>query len=557
LIQLGRIEITSGATIRDARRKLMLVSESLTGDAINATRIAAATSEACRLIRREAGKGVVALGVRDSSGEPVLVLAFEAPRFVRASELLNAFFDRVELRPTQNGLHVIQAVQRLRGASIPTADEITNLRSIIERKGRDALMEELQARNRELQQSLEDLKRTTSVKERMEGELNIGREIQMSMLPLEFPAFPDRSDFTVFAALHPAREVGGDFYDFFLIDEDRLCLCVGDVSGKGVPAALFMAVTKTLIKSRAANDLSPASILSHVNTELSHKNDSSMFVTVFLGILDLRGGEFVYTNAGHNPPYSKKPEGDILRLDARHGPVLGAVEGLAYTEDTTSLAAGDLLFLYTDGVTEAMNEEKHLFSDQKLEDWLASTSPTSVEDVVQAGVDVVWDFQGSAEQADDVTVLAVQFFGSEGSSGAPVLEVELVNRIEEIDRLSEAFKAFASQHNISDAVGRKMKVVFDELLNNVISHAFDDDDEHIIEVSVRFTDDRIFVTLTDDGKPFNPFTEESPDTGLSVTERPIGGLGIHLVRSMVAEGRYERHGARNVVHLEMQHEVGS
>jgi sigma-B regulation protein RsbU (phosphoserine phosphatase) len=552
LIQLGRIEVASGSSIRDARRKLMLVSEWLTGDAITATRLAAATSEACRLICREAGKGVVALGVRDSSGEPALVLAFEAPRFVKASDLLDSFFDSVEQRPTQNGLHVIQAVQRLRGASIPTADEIANLRSIVERKGRDALMEELQARNRELQQSLEDLKRTTSVKERMEGELNIGREIQMSMLPLEFPAFPDRSDFTVFAALHPAREVGGDFYDFFLIDEDRFCLCVGDVSGKGVPAALFMAVTKTLIKSRAANDLSPASILSHVNTELSHKNDSSMFVTVFLGILDLRGGEFVYTNAGHNPPYLKKLPGAILRLDARHGPVLGAVEGLAYTEDTISLAAGDLLFLYTDGVTEAMNEEQRLFSDQRLEDWLVSSSATSVEEAVQAGVDVVWDFQGSAEQADDVTVLAVQFFGSEGSSSAPVLEVELVNRIEEIDRLNEAFKAFASQHDISDAVGRKMNVVFDELLNNVISHAFDDDDEHIIEVSVRFTDDRIFVTLTDDGKPFNPFTEELPDTGLSVTERPMGGLGIHLVRSMVDVGRYERHGERNVVHIEMQ-----
>ncbi len=485
------------------------------------------------------------------------MLGFETPRFVQTSEVLNGFFDSVELRPAQNGLHVTQAVKRLRGASIPTADEITDLRSIMERKGRDALMEELQMRNQELQQSLEDLKRTTSVKDRMQGELNVGREIQMSMLPLEFPAFPDRSDFTVFAALHPAREVGGDFYDFFLIDEERFCLCVGDVSGKGVPAALFMAVTKTLIKSRAANDLSPASILSHVNTELSHKNDSSMFVTVFLGILDLRGGELVYTNAGHNPPYLKKAEGDVLRLDARHGPILGAMEGLAYTQDTTSLVVGDLLFLYTDGVTEAMNEEQRLFSDERLEDWLASTPLTSVEDAVQAAVDAVWDFQGSAEQADDVTVLAVQFFGSDGSSGEPTLEVELANRIEEIDRLNEVFNAFASQHDISDAVGRKMNVVFDELLSNVVSHAFDDYDEHIIEVSVRFTDGRIFVTLTDDGKPFNPFAEESPDTGLSVTERPIGGLGIHLVRSMVAVARYERHGERNVVHIEMQQEVAS
>ena len=167
-------------------------------------------------------------------------------------------------------------------------------------------MAEVQARNIELKDSLENLRRTRSAKERMESELNIGRDIQMSMVPVNFPPFPDRTEFTIYATLQPAREVGGDFYDFFLIDDDLLCVCVGDVSGKGVPSALFMAVTKTLIKSMAKNDSSPASILTHVNDELSHNNESSMFVTIFLAIMNVSNGQLTYCNAGHNPPLEIK-----------------------------------------------------------------------------------------------------------------------------------------------------------------------------------------------------------------------------------------------------------
>ena len=159
----------------------------------------------------------------------------------------------------------MKVTKNLRGHTNLSDRNIARLRSIVERKGRDELMSELLVRNRELQESFENLQRTTSAKERMQSELNIGRDIQMSMLPVQFPAFPNRKEFDVYATLHPAREVGGDFYDFFLIDEDRFCFCVGDVSGKGVGAALFMALTKTLIKSRASNDFSPASILTHVN----------------------------------------------------------------------------------------------------------------------------------------------------------------------------------------------------------------------------------------------------------------------------------------------------
>jgi sigma-B regulation protein RsbU (phosphoserine phosphatase) len=245
----------------------------------------------------------------------------------------------------------------------------------------------------------------------MESELNIGRDIQMSMLPIQFPAFPHRTEFDIYATLHPAREVGGDFYDFFLIDEDRICFGVGDVSGKGVGAALFMALTKTLIKSRASNDFSPASILTHVNDEVGRNNESCMFVTIWVGILDLTTGTLTYTNAGHNPPYLKRANGDLLRLDARHGPVVGAMEGIVYGEDALLIGAGDMALLYTDGVTEAMDPNEQLYDERSLVEVLETREFPSVQDLVQATVDDVWRFQSDAVQADDVTVLAIQFLG--------------------------------------------------------------------------------------------------------------------------------------------------
>ena len=193
-----------------------------------------------------------------------------------------------------------------------------------------------------LKQSMDELQATYAIikkhSDRMEQELNVGHDIQMSMLPLEFPPFPERSEFSLHATLKPAREVGGDFYDFFFVDDDHLCLVVGDVSGKGVPAALFMAVTKTMIKSQATDDPSPASIITRVNDDLSADNPASMFVTLFIAIVNTRTGEFRFTNAGHNPPYILR--GDKLEcLDQRHGPIIGAVEGVAFREDRASLTA--------------------------------------------------------------------------------------------------------------------------------------------------------------------------------------------------------------------------
>jgi sigma-B regulation protein RsbU (phosphoserine phosphatase) len=551
MIELGTITGTQRGSVREARNKVRQAISDLTGDALLASRVASVTSQLARTASRTTAQGRIDVRLDLSRSVPHFLLDFVGVEEELEGGAFASFFDHahrvmIDGEPT---LRLGLDLSAMKPDGL-TDRHLSRVRAGIEHKGRDQLMRELQLKNRELQESFDNLRRTTTAKERMESELNIGRDIQMSMLPLEFPPFPHRNEFTVFATLHPAREVGGDFYDFFLIDEDRFCFCVGDVSGKGVPAALFMAVTKTLIKSRATNDFSPASILTHVNDEVADHNDTAMFVTLWLGILDVTSGQLRYTNAGHNPPYLKRADGGLIRLERRHGPVVGAVEGLVYGEDTLELTPDDLVFLYTDGVTEAMDPDGTLYEEDRLVRVLGDSTFAAVEEAVRASTDDVWRFQGEAEQADDVTVLAVEFRGrARGASDVARLHIEAENRLEEIDRVNQTFESFAAEHGLPDRVRRSMKLVFDDLLNNVISYAYDDDEVHIIEVNVELSSDRLAVRMADDGHPFNPFAESPPDTALAVEEREIGGLGIHLVQSLMDEATYTRRTNRNVIVL--------
>ncbi len=551
MIELGTINGGAEGAVRDARRKVHATLERLTADDMLASRIASVTSQLFRVVERAADPGGIVVRFDDAGGQPTFVLDLIGVGGEVDEAMAASFFDQI-VRLRIDGVPCLRLglyIDVAPGSEL-TERRVGELRAVIEQKGRDALMQELTLKNRELQESFDNLRRTTTAKERMESELNIGRDIQMSMLPLEFPAFPHRTDFTVFATLEPAREVGGDFYDFFLLDEDRFCFCVGDVSGKGVPAALFMAVTKTLIKSRATNDFSPASILTHVNDEISANNDSAMFVTLWLGILDVTSGTLEYTNAGHNPPYLLRHTGEVVRLAERHGPVIGAVDGLVYSEGSGQLERGDVVFVYTDGVTEAMDPDGQLYEEDRLVEVLQSSDIDSVESLVHASTDDVWRFQADAEQADDVTVLAVEFSGRVGGSeDVQVLELSVANRLEEIDSVNESFEAFAAEHGLPEKIRRSMKLVFDDLLNNVISYAYDDDEEHRIDVHVELSSDRVAVRISDDGHPFNPFGRSAPDTALTVGEREIGGLGIHLVQSLMDEVSYKRRTDQNVVVL--------
>ncbi|MFC2046287.1 SpoIIE family protein phosphatase, partial [Chloroflexota bacterium] len=385
--------------------------------------------------------------------------------------------------------------------------------------------------------------------ERMSLELNFAREIQLNMLPLIFPAFPARSEVNVYATLESAREVGGDFYDFYFLDEDHLCFVIADVSGKGAPGALLMAVSKTLIKSRAADDHEPASILTHVNNELSRDNESAMFVTAFLGIINVKTGEIQYTNAGHNPPYIKRRDGTAEILDAFHGPVIGALPGMTYKQDAAILAEKDMIVLYTDGVTEAMDVREELFSDERFARLLEVETFESPRAVIDRTVTEVKAHQGEAEQADDITILAVQFERQPEELDEKSLHLVIKNRLAELGAVEEQFSAFAERNEIPDSTRQKMSIVLDELLNNIISYAFQDEEEHAIEIDLELSGSRLVATIKDDGVHFNPFGLETPDTSGSIAERQIGGLGIHLVRSMMDEYLYQRQIKKNVVTL--------
>jgi len=398
----------------------------------------------------------------------------------------------------------------------------------------------------ELKQREEELR---NQKERMEDELNIGREIQMSMVPLTFPPFPDRKEFSVYGSLEPAREIGGDFYDFFFIDDDKLCFCIGDVSGKGVPAALFMAVTKTLIKSRATVDPSTASILTHVNDELSRDNPYGMFVTLFIGILNIRSGEFDYTNAGHNPPYLLRTDGPPEAMSDRHGPVVGAVNGMVYRKGTDVMHPGDILHMYTDGVTEEMDTDGQLFSDERLAALISTQTIDSVEAAVDKTVSAVKSFRGEKDAEDDVTVLAIQFFGAPMKASAAGLHVIVKNELSEITTVQERFREFGKAHGFSKDLERKMDMIFDELLSNIIWYAFSEGSEHEIEITAEQVRNRLTVTISDDGVPFNPLLKDPPDTSLAAKDRALGGLGILLVRKMADDLLYQRRIDKNVLTL--------
>ncbi len=263
-----------------------------------------------------------------------------------------------------------------------------------------------------LKEYIADIAETSRAKERIESELKIASAIQMNFLPKRFPPFPDQTAFDLYAALAPAREVGGDLYDFFMLDPGHLFFSVGDVSDKGVPAALFMAVTKTLMKGMAEQGSTPADVLGRVNAELCQNNETAMFVTLVCGILDMATGDLVYSNAGHNPPVllraGKRPE--FLTLPP--GLVLGVAEEAVFETRTIRLFPNDRLLLYTDGVTEAMDADDQLFSDERLLGETTGMAAETPRQMVERLMAAVHAYAGGTAQSDDITVLALHYRGS-------------------------------------------------------------------------------------------------------------------------------------------------
>lgn len=287
--------------------------------------------------------------------------------------------------------------------SVSTGDEV------------QLLSEAFQKMTIDLKTFIKNLQETTAAKQKIESELHVATAIQASMLPRIFPPFPNRKDIDIFASMEPAKEVGGDLYDFFLIKDNKLCFVVGDVSGKGVPASLFMVITKTLIKNEALRGISVEEIFNNVNKTLSEQNDECMFVTVFIGILDLDTGELEFSNAGHNPPLiNRANEKDFVYLEVPKGFVLAGMPGMKFKKATLSLQEGDSLFIYTDGVTEAMNIEGKLYSDPRLAETLSNiaTADRTVTNIIKEVREDIRVHVKEAEQSDDITMMALKYKGN-------------------------------------------------------------------------------------------------------------------------------------------------
>jgi sigma-B regulation protein RsbU (phosphoserine phosphatase) len=245
--------------------------------------------------------------------------------------------------------------------------------------------------------------------ESIKGDLAVAREIQQAILPRIFPPFPENSgELDIAASMNAAKDVGGDFYDFFRIDDDKIGFVIADVSGKGVPAAIFMAVSRTLIRATGIRGVTPSECITYSNDLLAKESANNMFVTVFYGIYNIKTGEVTYTNAGHNPPYLMKADGTIEQLPLSKDIVVGALDDFQFSEETLLLEHGDTLLLYTDGVTEAINVNDEEYGEKRLEETLKDVTQQNCQQIINTVKANVKTFAGEAEQSDDITLLAIK-----------------------------------------------------------------------------------------------------------------------------------------------------
>ncbi len=322
--------------------------------------------------------------------------------------------------PVMDGLELLARLESLGGRLVKAVilsayGDLRNIRTAMNEGAFDFLMKPIDFQDFETTlirtgHALDAARRGIEARERLaalEQELDIAARIQASMLPSEF--LPGWAEFGIYGEMTPARRVGGDFYDFFMIGESRLGFMIGDVSGKGVPAALFMAVSRTLLRATALQGIEPGECLRYTNQTLRGQGDEGVFVTVFYGILDVRTGQLEYAIGGHNPPYLVSPRGPLRAIDEPGGVVIGLLPEGHYETGRLHLAAGDSIFLFTDGVTEAMNQEERFFGERRLKEMLADNVGAPPRRMVRAMLSAVTDFAAGALQSDDITALAVQW----------------------------------------------------------------------------------------------------------------------------------------------------
>jgi sigma-B regulation protein RsbU (phosphoserine phosphatase) len=387
------------------------------------------------------------------------------------------------------------------------------------------------------------LQQTTASKERIDSELRIAREIQTGMVPKTFPPFPARYDIDIYAELRPAKEVGGDLYDFFICDS-KLYFLIGDVSGKGVPASLLMAVTRSIFRSVTLHLDNPAEIASAMNDSIVETNDLNMFVTLFIGILDLETGRLSYCNAGHNPPILISASGSAP-LSVKPNIPAGVLKGYAFVAEAMQVEKDATLFLYTDGLTEAENSRQELFTMRRLLDTLKNTpdiEEASAKEITNAAIEAVHAHVEDAQQSDDLTILAIKYC---------TFKKELVvgNDLSEIAHLAAFVESVGEALSLPPKLVMNFNLALEEAVTNIIQYAYDRQRKETIEISAHQSGDMLTFTIRDSGREFD-ITQAAPvDTALSAAERAIGGLGIHLIKNLVDKVEYSRVNGKNMLRL--------
>ncbi len=425
--------------------------------------------------------------------------------------------------------HVVAHIEDEENISIPvhTGDEIEDLAHSFEKM------------NLELKEYIGTLSEVTAEKERVKAELDVAAQIQSDILPSIFPAFEKRKEFDLFASMAPAKEVGGDFYDFFMVDEDHIALVIADVSDKGVPAAMFMVIAKTLLKNALQSGLSPKTAMEDVNNQLCENNKAGMFVTAWVGVLTISSGRLACANAGHEYPAFCQKSGNFELIHDRHGFVLAGMENTKYQEYELTLSPGDTIFVYTDGVTEAANEQNQLFGTDRMLHVLNQNKTLSCEDLVNQINKEITAFVQNAPQFDDITMLCLKFKAKQRT-----LKVSEITADKQ-PVLTEFIETSFQNWQIPKKEIVKMDIALDEIYSNIVRYSGASD----VKVICGANEDTAYLQFEDNGIFFNPLEQKGADTTLPLEERKIGGLGIFMVKQSMDIMEYQYMDEKNILTL--------
>ena len=381
-----------------------------------------------------------------------------------------------------------------------------------------------------------------------ENELKVAAAIQEAVLPRTFPPYPSRKEFAIHASMQPAKEVGGDFYDFFLIDDDHLAMVIADVSGKGIPASLYMMVTKALIKTQTmASPDSTSAVFEKVNTLLCENNSLEMFVTAWIGILTIPTGELIYSNAGHEYPAIRRKDGKFELLKEKHSPPLAAMEDIPFRQGKMTLEKGDILYVYSDGVPEAENAEAQLLGTDKMLEILncAGTEPSDIDQYVRERIEA---FSGGTDQFDDITMLCFRYDGPQEDQKTSALTIDA-----EVKNLPEV-KAFIDgkleETGCPEEKKKEIDLAVEEIFVNIANYAYAPErGKATVKTELQMAPRRIHITFSDQGRKYDPLSRKDPDVSLPAEKREIGGLGVFLAKKSMDEITYEYKDGKNILHM--------